>query len=173
MMMERYREGENVEGALYSCVQVTACLARIRKRYEELGYKKPLPNLAWLRLDIIDKGHAVPIGNDGEEIYYGGKEPLEYRWVDDETFRVKFHGKWKEAYSIDFDFINLERGKTREEEKSMHTLRLQKIIKDYISKQVFPVDTSKPFDDAMQYEAKILAGLIERANFFHYEKKGE
>jgi hypothetical protein len=39
--------------------------------------------------------------------------------------------------------------------------KLVAIIKDYISTQVFPVCSEKPFDEQMQYEAESLAGIIQ------------
>lgn len=59
---------------------------------------------AIVRADLRKERQRVPIGN----LYYGGKTPLKYRWrnedEDNEQFEVFFKGRWREAYSIDFDF---------------------------------------------------------------------
>ncbi len=59
------------------------------------------PALAWVRPDILRCGMAVPVGND----YYSGKQPLPYRWLDDdEAFEIFYDGAWVEAQSIDWEF---------------------------------------------------------------------
>lgn len=58
---------------------------------------------AIIRKDILDKGESVPIGNE----YYGQREPLEYRYKG-EIFQVRHLKKWKEAQSIDFEFIEVK-----------------------------------------------------------------
>ncbi len=60
-------------------------------------------NLAWVRVDLIEKNLAVPVGSD----YYGGKEPLPFRWLDDdEGFQILYMGAWVDAQSIDWDFTD-------------------------------------------------------------------
>ncbi len=60
-------------------------------------------DLAWIRPDIIEKNLAVPVGSG----YYGGKDPLPYRWLgNDEVFEVLYGGVWVEAQSIDWDFTD-------------------------------------------------------------------
>ncbi len=60
-------------------------------------------NLAWVRVDLIEKNLAVPVGSD----YYGGKDPLPYRWLDDdEGFQILYMGVWVDAQSIDWDFTD-------------------------------------------------------------------
>ena len=56
---------------------------------------------AKVRSDLIEKGLAVPVGNE----YYDGKKPLMYRWIDDDKeFQVFYKGKWVEGNSIDWVF---------------------------------------------------------------------
>lgn len=67
---------------------------------EGVEVSEPWP-LAKVRLDLIEKGQSVPVGNEN----YDGKEPLMYRWTDDdEGFQVFYKGKWVEAMSIDWVF---------------------------------------------------------------------
>jgi len=61
--------------------------------------------LAWVTADILANRLAVPIGDSK---FYGLKEPLPYRWVDDETFQVFYSGEWQEAQSIDWDFTDVK-----------------------------------------------------------------
>ncbi len=67
-----------------------------------LPEKKAEQKLAWLRTDLLEKRLGVPVG----EVYYGSKEPLPYRWVNEETFEVCYCGEWLEAQSIDWDFTD-------------------------------------------------------------------
>ena len=55
--------------------------------------------LASIRKDLVEKGEKVPVGDK----YYGGKEPLEYKWEGDDFF-VKLDGKWLKAESVDWEF---------------------------------------------------------------------
>lgn len=60
--------------------------------------------MAILRRDLKADGTAVPI--DYGKYYFRGSKPLKYRWLADvDGFQVFFRGQWREAYSIDFDFI--------------------------------------------------------------------
>lgn len=52
-----------------------------------------------IRKDILDQNLSVPVGNE----YYGGVEPLKYRWNKDQ-FQVFYKDKWQLAESIDFEF---------------------------------------------------------------------
>lgn len=61
------------------------------------------PKFAIVRKDILEREENVPVGND----YYGENKPLEYRWKGEE-FQVKINGKFQEAESIDFDFIEIK-----------------------------------------------------------------
>lgn len=57
--------------------------------------------LAWVRVDIIEKGLAVPVGSD----FYGGKLPLPYRSNgDDGVFEILYGGLWVDAQSVDWIF---------------------------------------------------------------------
>lgn len=58
---------------------------------------------AWVRVDLLNKGLAVPVGDD---CFYGAAKPLYYRWVDFDTFEVFYNGRWLSAESIDWDFTN-------------------------------------------------------------------
>lgn len=63
--------------------------------------------MAIVRPDIREREYAVPIGDND---YYGGAEPIPYRWVneteeDEGEFEVYYNGKWQTARSIDFDFL--------------------------------------------------------------------
>jgi hypothetical protein len=57
-----------------------------------------------LRADLLDKGLSVPIGVSG---WLNDATILNYKWEDaDVSFKVFFNGKWEDAESIDFDFID-------------------------------------------------------------------
>lgn len=58
------------------------------------------PHFANVRKEIINNGESVPVGDE----YYGCREPLPYRWLNDTDFQVYHNGVWKEACSIDWDF---------------------------------------------------------------------
>lgn len=64
---------------------------------------------AIIRKDLYDSNVSIPIG-DG---YYHDLTPLEYRWKREDTekeqFQVLHNSRWKNAYSIDFDFIEEEK----------------------------------------------------------------
>jgi hypothetical protein len=73
--------------------------------YECIQWSPALPDgtpypLAWIRPDIMNKRLAVPVG----QVYYSNKQPLPYRWFNEETFEVCYCGEWVEAQSIDWDF---------------------------------------------------------------------
>ena len=59
-----------------------------------------------IREGLQEDGVIALIGT----LYYLGLEPLEYRWINEgqknEQFQVFFKGKWLDACSIDFDFLN-------------------------------------------------------------------
>jgi hypothetical protein len=57
--------------------------------------------LAYLRKDLYERGLRVPVG---EEFHYFSTRPLRFRWYKDEDFQVYYKGKWREAYSIDWNF---------------------------------------------------------------------
>lgn len=58
-------------------------------------------DIAWVRVDLIASGLAVPVGSG----FYGGKEPLPYRWLGDgEHFQILYVGEWVEADSSHWDF---------------------------------------------------------------------
>ncbi len=59
-------------------------------------------DIAWLRPDIIEKGYGVRIGT----FYYGGKEPLPYRWRGNCYFEVLYMGGWVDADSSHWDFTD-------------------------------------------------------------------
>jgi hypothetical protein len=44
----------------------------------------------------------------------------------------------------------------------MSNKALVNIIKEYVSTQILPVALDRPFDVVMQYEAEVLADIIER-----------
>ena len=57
-------------------------------------------NKCRIRKDLIEKGLGVPVGKNGkifEDIEYT------YQWVGDNFF-ILVGGRWKTAYSIDFEF---------------------------------------------------------------------
>ena len=57
-----------------------------------------------LRTDLFNKGLSVPIGTTG---WLNDQTPLKYRWKDCGcSFQVYFNGKWEDAESIDFEFID-------------------------------------------------------------------
>lgn len=57
---------------------------------------------ARVREDILNDNLSVQVGNN----FYGNKGKRPYRWIGDETFQVFYKGKWQEAQSIDWEFIN-------------------------------------------------------------------
>lgn len=57
---------------------------------------------ARIREEIWLENLSVPVG-DG---FYGSRIKLPYRWIGDETFQVFYKGKWQNAESIDWEFIN-------------------------------------------------------------------
>jgi hypothetical protein len=61
---------------------------------------------AIVRPDLIEQELSVPVGEE----HYGSPEPLPYRWkdmdTDDEQFQIYLNGKWQDAESIDWDFID-------------------------------------------------------------------
>lgn len=56
---------------------------------------------ARIREDIWLDNLSVPVG-DG---YYSSRVKIPYRW-NKKKFQVFYKGKWQEAQSIDFEFIN-------------------------------------------------------------------
>lgn len=72
-----------------------------KKIYYKAEEMKPV-KLAKIRADLLKSGTAVPIG----DCFYKDAAPLPYRWVNEDQFQVKLNGYWKEAESIDFEFIN-------------------------------------------------------------------
>lgn len=57
-------------------------------------------NRVYIRKDLLEMSLGVPVGNT----YYWEDAPLEYRWVDDTRFEVKYNGEWQEAESMDWEF---------------------------------------------------------------------
>jgi len=57
---------------------------------------------AKMRTDLWNGRLSVPVG----ESYFLSQKKVPYRWIGDETFQVFYKGKWQEAQSIDWEFIN-------------------------------------------------------------------
>jgi hypothetical protein len=59
---------------------------------------------AVLRKDILEAELSIPIGGE----YYFGNKIFRYKYNKKDEFFVYYKGGWKEADSIDFDFITLK-----------------------------------------------------------------
>ncbi len=80
--------------------------------------------------------------------------------------------RWKRLeHSLGMKVTEREAWAWAEEARNIDTVQeeLIEMIKDYISTQVIPVDTSQEFDKVMQYEAETLTGIIR--NKFIVEAK--
>lgn len=55
-----------------------------------------------VRQDLLDEGLAVPVGDE----YYSKPEPLEARWKDEFHMEVCLNGKWGNALTTDWDFLD-------------------------------------------------------------------
>lgn len=69
------------------------------------GEQSGFPCFASIRQDLLSKNLSVPVG----EGYYGDKEPLPYRWINETRdyegeLQVYYNNEWQEAMSVDFDF---------------------------------------------------------------------
>jgi hypothetical protein len=54
-----------------------------------------------IRKELQENNASVPIGC----LFFSGANKLKYRWDHDE-FQVYYLNRWRDAYSIDFDFID-------------------------------------------------------------------
>lgn len=59
-------------------------------------------NYCYQRKDLIEKELSIPVGD--ESILFKRNQPIQYKRLKDDTFVIKYKGRWKEAESIDFDF---------------------------------------------------------------------
>jgi hypothetical protein len=62
-------------------------------------------NMAWIRPDLLSSNMSVPVG----EVYYGGKEPVYYRWTNETSefegiYEVYYKNVWLPAQSVDWVF---------------------------------------------------------------------
>lgn len=69
--------------------------------------------ICYIRKDLQEEGLSCPfVNNEGyveaDNTYYKYKwlEAEDYAWLDDDEMYIKWHGEWREVYSIDFDFVN-------------------------------------------------------------------
>jgi len=58
-----------------------------------------------VRPDILKKNERIPVGN----LSFDEDFPLAYRWKTEDEFEVRLHGRWLEAQSIDFQFLDTEK----------------------------------------------------------------
>jgi len=66
----------------------------------------PAAGFCVIRPDIIKEHLSVPVKGTN----FGGKEAVMYRWLkEDEGFQIHLYGKWRDAESIDFDFLSNEK----------------------------------------------------------------
>ena len=54
-----------------------------------------------VRKDLLTENLSVPIGDN---LFYGGKRLLRYRFLSNNVFQVYYKNFWRNAESIDFDF---------------------------------------------------------------------
>jgi|688.fasta_scaffold03804_8 hypothetical protein len=54
-----------------------------------------------VRKDLLKENLSVPIGDN---LFYGGKRFLRYRFLSNDVFQVYYKNSWRNAESIDFDF---------------------------------------------------------------------
>lgn len=65
--------------------------------------------LAIIRKDLFIEGIGVPVG----DTYYFGEQALDFRWLNEQfdrvdnedKFQVFFNENWRDALSIDWDFV--------------------------------------------------------------------
>jgi hypothetical protein len=58
---------------------------------------------AFVRKDLLKAELSVPIGDE----YYLGNKLFRYKYNKKDEFFVFYHGGWKLAQSIDFEFVAL------------------------------------------------------------------
>lgn len=51
--------------------------------------------------ELLKENLSVPIGDN---LFYGGKRLLRYRFLSNDVFQVYYKNSWRNAESIDFDF---------------------------------------------------------------------
>jgi hypothetical protein len=59
-----------------------------------------------IRKDLVKSGTAVPIMYKEKQRFIHGDAKREYRWKDEDTFKIWFRDKYWRAYSIDYDFLD-------------------------------------------------------------------
>jgi hypothetical protein len=85
-----------------------------------------------IRYDLKRDGLSIPLGGAG--FYWDGEngKELEYRYLNDagevepygggdtdyDNFQVRFEGKWLDACSVDFDFVEDEDGESEDGDDS-------------------------------------------------------
>src|SRR6185369_3865372 len=69
-----------------------------------------------VRPELVKKNIRVPVGNTHMDIFYETR-PHAYRWLQEEFsaenraegFQVFYQGRWQDAESVDFDFLDDEK----------------------------------------------------------------
>lgn len=56
--------------------------------------------LCAVRPDLVDAGLSIPVGDT-----YLEDGTYQYRWMDDNRFKILLNGQWLYAYSADFVFV--------------------------------------------------------------------
>lgn len=111
--------------------------------------KKEIPAAGFcvLRADLLKKGEAAVV--DGSKCDWSYAMP--YRWLkEDEGFEIFIHGRFREAESIDFDFLS--------DEKDI----LLNTFRDY--------NYSDAIEEIKQWSAKELKTLLKCCGYKTYTK---
>jgi hypothetical protein len=89
----------------------------------------PLAGFCIIRPDILNKGISIQVGN---RLKIDNNDALAYRWLkDDEGFQVLALGAWRDAESIDFEFLSDEKEIVEKAFKNYQYLDAMEEIQDW------------------------------------------
>ena len=92
----------------------------------------PAAGFCIIRPDIIKRKEKVPTGNMMCDL----DDAMLYRWLDEERFQVHVYGQWRDAESIDFEFLSDEKKIVKNWFKNYHYSEAMEEIETWSAKDL-------------------------------------
>lgn len=92
----------------------------------------PAAGFCIIRPDIIKKKLKVPTGNMNCDL----DDAMYYRWLDEDKFQVHVYGQWRNAESVDFEFLSEEKDILKNWFKNYIYSEAMEEIKDWSAKDL-------------------------------------
>lgn len=116
------------------------------KTINKVPKEMPLVGFCIIRPDILKQGLSVQAGN----VKIDNDDAIAYRWLkDDEGFQVLAMGRWRDAESIDFEFLSGEKRVMNKVFKNYDYSDAMEEIKDwsaaYLKQFLYSLGYKKPY----------------------------